>query len=530
VIIGCPSCGCLECDCTDDYSASGTGGTGRACEFTGGGSLDISSGVLTLTPSTPIVFASNGPDLNLTATTELTIVCQPSDSDGPSTIQLRAGIDGANYVYGQLAMTGGNVTISVGTSDGELDTEAAGTGGIAEFITLELCWKPPVATGTSSGVFAGADLANGDPEWEAEGVVENILDYPDTTTYCSCGSLGDDQTSGAVGIEWYPLLPADATITQITLSVYCEESADPANGIEDSEATATAGGVSLADKATNSAIPALGGGQLSYTWSGGDLTGVTAADINLFGMSAAMAFHMPLGSGGGSQPNVYYMLLTIAFTHTIKTPGRITLTYTKGATVECVSAITVDATGGGFPGLTAPADTWEVTSTVINCSSATCDTCAGEDTPVVHGCTECCTNDAPAEFTTDMSIGSLTPTSGSEGDCCTSISGNYIAELMEEGDCGIWKYSETIECENDGDRSFWIQVQLSSFGGFCYWQSYIYCKSDSGTIALMYQGPQINPIFDDCTDFPYTLTKQYEIHFGTADDTVFPNTVTLDPA
>jgi hypothetical protein len=529
VIIGCANCGCLACDCTDDYSSSGTGGAGRDCPFTGGGSLDISSGVLTLTPSTPIVFASNGPDLNLTATTELTIVCQPSDSDGPSTIQLRAGIDGASYVYGQLAMTGGNVTISVGTSDGELDTEAAGTGGIAEFVTLALCYKPPVAIGTSSGVFAGADEASGDPEWEFSGVVENILTYNDGTS-CARDSLGDDETSGPIGVAWYPVLPADATITEIRMVVNCRENASPANGIEDESATVVAGSVGLSDKATVTAIPAPNFSELQYSWTGGDLAGVTAADINLNGMAGAAQFHMPLGSGGGTTVDVEGMQLAIFFTHTLKTPGRITLTYTKGATVECVSAITVDATGGGFPGLTAPADTWEVTSTVINCSSATCDTCAGEDTPVVHGCTECCTNDAPAEFTTDMSIGSLTPTSGSEGDCCTSISGNYIAELMEEGDCGIWKYSETIECENDGDRSFWIQVQLSSFGGFCYWQSYIYCKSDSGTIALLYQGPQINPIFDDCTDFPYTLTKQYEIHFGTADDTVFPNTVTLDPA
>ena len=527
MMIGCPECGCADCNCTDDYSAAGTGGAGRPCPFTDGDSLDISGGELAGTEGTTIVFA-NGPDTSLTATTELTIVCQPSDSDGPSTIQLRAGIDGANYVYGQLSIDSGDVTISVGTQDEELDTENAGTGGIAEFVTLALCYKPPVATGTSDGVRAGAETVTGGAGWSDP---ENVLTYNDGT-FATPGSLGDDQTSSPIGVHFFPMLPTNATITRMDLEVRCREDASPANGIEDAVAQITAGAVTLADKAAFDPIPAPSFGLLSYTWSGGELAGVTTASCNSIGVSGSTAFHMPSGSGGGTQPDVDHVLLAIFFTHPIKTPGRITLTYTKGMTTECVSAITVDAIGGGFPGLSFVADDWQVTSTEINCSSATCDTCDDGD-PDLGGCNDqCCDEETGREtITNSLSIGPFTPDSGSEEDCCTSVSGDYVVDIISEEDCGVWEYHETIPCESGGDREFHIQVYLTTVGGgMCRWEADMYCSSSAGAIYRHYDGPNIVAFTDPCDEFPYTLTKQSEILFGTADDTVFPDEVTLDLA
>jgi hypothetical protein len=521
-MLPCTDCGCVDCACTDDYSSSGTGGAGRPCPFTGGDSIVISGGELPGAPGTSIVF-TNGPDTNTVATTVLTIIAQPSDSDGPSSIRLRAGIQGGEYVYGLLSMTAGNVTLSIGNQGGEFESNVdAVTGGISGFATLTLCWKPPVQIGTVDGAQAGADEAFGDPEWESSGVVENILTYNDGTS-CARDSLGDNETSGPIGVNWYPFIEPESTITEIRMVVNCRENASPANGIEDESATVTAGSVGLSDKATGTAIPAPSFAELQYSWTGGDLTGVTAADINLNGMVGVAQFHMPLGSGGGTTVDVEGMQLAILYETPDKTPGRLTFTYTNGATTACVTAQTTQGEGGGFPGVNVISDTWDITSTDIDCNSATCAASCGD--PVDCATAECCDESGSAAFTDELMVSGFTTSGGSP--CCTDDAADYALEFDASpqgasGGCSWINFN--TDCD---DNSFQIRARIwRPLPGVaeCYWDVVVSCFDGINlSFSVVYRSAVIASL--DCDNFPITLNKLSEIN---PDGVTFPSSITLD--
>lgn len=519
---GCETCACAaDCACTDDYSASGTGGEGRDCPFTGGESLAITGGELIGVSPNTIVFDENGPDTNEVSTTVITIVTQPSDSDGPSTIQLRAGIDGGSYVYGQLAMTAGDVSISVGTQDGELESnEDADTGGIAEPITLSLCWKPWVETGTIDSVFVGAETRSGGTDWND---ADNVLGYNDNT-YAWHGPLASGNQTPAIGIGFFPILPNDATLTGFSAEVRCRQVANPGNDPIVSEAVISAGGSSSADLSAGESVPSPNFGVL--TWGGaGNLCGIstTAAAINSTGMGFSIRFQFTVDNDGDI--DIDHIVVAVYFTAPLKGPGRVTLTYTKGMTTACVTTQTTSGEGGGFPGISFIADTWDVDSVEIECNSDSCEASCGDR---VDCASECCSEEGSDDLTEELVLGGFETGVSA---CCSHNAADYTLEFAtptsDASDGCAWVYGDIVnDCEpfEDGN-SFFIQALLySPASSGCLWEVTINCFDGLDlSFTAKYRSAEI--VDDECDGFPITLTLFSEIN---PDGVTLPETITLD--
>lgn len=544
-------CECIDCNCTDPYNTPGTGGAGTACPFTGGGALVIAGGVLNGTAGTSIVF-TNGPDDDVVSTTVLTIIAQPATSGGPSVIELRAGIVGAEYVYGRLTMSGsGDISISVGTNGGVLaERENVDSGGIAEFVTLELCWKPPVFVGDVNVQFYSMPYSSAAG---LSGVVfsspENILATDGITADAELigNSGGAGSVSGSLTAFFNPVLPADATITSIGIGVNLMAVQPPE--VVDRSADLLAGLVSLADKALGEAVPNGIISDMGYLWTGADLTGVTAAAINTHGIEFTATYEIPASiSEGAATVSVDSIELQIDYTFRNLIPGRVTLRYTKGAVSECVTGSTTSPEGGGFPGLSFTTDNWQVTSTDIRCTTEECDIC--EFTPSDPCNSNCCLSGLP-DVSAILSLGPIFDVVGTGSSCFPDTNTHALISFNGTPFMDIpCMWSAWIH--NDiGSGNTLIPITMAYIAGDginCFWEAVLHCVTNdefgdyllphptrpatdtivpagySGVIAV-YRGPNITA--DDCIAFPVTLNRTSYTNYGT--NTVEPPTsLTLD--
>lgn len=540
------------CDCADNYNTPGIGGLNenRSCPFTNGDDLEVVGGVLVIADRT--ITYSGGPD-NVIDTIHVTVVIKPTTSSGPASLMVRVAINGALYAYAKVDVTGDEVTLSIGTSSGELQSQIIGTEGIDDFITLEVCFKPPVIL--EEDVLFGIGI-------QPYQVTGNFFFGTPSASIVEDGdagegtnsSLGEEDTA-SLAAGFYRPIPDDAELVGFAAQVKCREAADPGNGIIDSSAVLQMGLTAGDDYAFNDPIPALafGFGTLGY---GGpdDLWGelsVDTADYNQNGAIFGISFFCPLGTGGGTQVDVDAIALGVFYLQDITQPGQLSAQVTTGGLSGCLhEGIKGVIFGGGNTGITAVGE-WEVDNYSRTCDQEDCTFCL----PPVDCVNSCCNEDDPVEFEAQQLVegfddtetlpDTFGPALAYEFD---SFVLNHVAIPAASGDSCVWgggnDHYAWLPGLNIGSippiggggagpnntpiisitSSIFIDFDASEEGGVsCFWQvtvRYRYTPDDdeyTGYIGYAVYRAPITPddppedLTGDCAStLPATISKYYE--------------------
>lgn len=383
------------CDCADNYDTPGIGGlnVNRSCPFTNGDDLEVADGVLYIEDRT--ITYSGGPD-NVIDTVHVTVVIKPTTSSGPASLMVRVAINGVLYAYAKVDVTGDEVTLSIGTSSGELQSQIIGTEGIDDFITLEVCFKPPVILEEDVLFGIGIQPYQVTGSFHFGTPSASIVEDGDAGEGTN-SSLGEEDTA-SLAAGFYRPIPDDAELVGFAAQVKCREAADPGNGIIDSSAVLQMGLTAGDDYAFNDPIPAMafGFGTLGY---GGpdDLWGelsVDTADYNQNGAIFGISFFCPLGTGGGTQVDVDAIALGVFYLQDITQPGQLSAQVSTGGLSGCLhEGIKGVIFGGGNTGITAVGG-WEVDNYSRTCDQEDCTFCL----PPVDCVNSCCNEDDPVDF------------------------------------------------------------------------------------------------------------------------------------